>query len=237
MKLEVCHISKNFGAIKALDDVSFEVEAGKVTALLGENGAGKSTLFRLIAGFYEPDAGEIVLNGLKTEQNRTKYLKMIGYVPEISSLYGEMSVYDFLHFVAQIRGLPKAICQDKIAEVVAKMALQNVLWQKNETLSKGYKKRVELAAALLAEPELLLLDEPTEGLDPNQKQVLRQIIADYAEKHMVIISTHMLEDVEVLASHILLIHKGKLSADTDLAQFKKTAGNDLLRSFQQVTEN
>lgn len=236
MSLVVHNVCKKFGEITALRDVSFTAEAGGVVALLGENGAGKSTLLRLIAGFYEPDMGEILLNGVAPAKKRIEYLKMVGYVPEIAALYGEMTVYDFLDLATRIRNLHDQQRQERLAEVVRRMDLNDVLEQKNETLSKGYKKRVALAAALLAEPQLLLLDEPTDGLDPNQKQILRQIIRTYAEQHLVILSTHTLEDVEVMAEHILLIHKGKLSADTNLAQFKQTAGDDLLQSFRKVTE-
>lgn len=237
MSLIVRNIHKKFGNITALHDVSFTIEAGGVVALLGENGAGKSTLLRLLAGFYEADAGEIMLNGTAVQENRLDYLRMIGYVPEISALYGEMKVYDFLALAAKIRGLSGQQRHKRLIKAVQQMDLNGVLEQKNETLSKGYKKRVALAAALLAEPKLLLLDEPTEGLDPKQKQILRQIIRAYAKQHMVILSTHTLEDVEVLAEHILLIHKGKLSADMNLTQFKQTAGDDLLQSFRQATES
>lgn len=237
MSLIVRNVDKKFADITALSDVSFSVEVGGVVALLGENGAGKSTLLRLIAGFFEPDTGEILLNGTSVEKDRTAYLQMIGYVPEISALYGEMTVYDFLNLAACIRNLHGNQRKKRLVEMVQLMDLRSVLEQKNETLSKGYKKRVALAAALLAEPQLLLLDEPTEGLDPNQKQILRQIIGAYAKQHLVILSTHTLEEVEILATQILLLHKGKLLADTNLAQFKQTAGDDLLQSFRQATEN
>lgn len=237
MSLIVRNVDKKFADITALSDVSFSVEVGGVVALLGENGAGKSTLLRLIAGFFEPDTGEILLNGTSVEKDRTAYLQMIGYVPEISALYGEMTVYDFLNLAACIRNLRGNQRKKRLVEMVQLMDLRSVLEQKNETLSKGYKKRVALSAALLAEPQLLLLDEPTEGLDPNQKQILRQIIGAYAKQHLVILSTHTLEEVEILATQILLLHKGKLLADTNLAQFKQTAGDDLLQSFRQATEN
>jgi ABC-2 type transport system ATP-binding protein len=156
-------------------------------------------------------------------------------VQEISALYGDMSVYDFLCFVANLRGLAPSEIMNVVKESVELLQLNSVLNQKNETLSKGFKKRVELAAVLLAKPEILLLDEPTEGLDPNQKAVIRQIIKKYAKQHIVIISTHTLEDVEALASKVLLLHKGRLQYDGDLKTFKKNAKNDLLASFQKAT--
>ncbi len=235
--LEVKNICKSFGSKKALNNVGFTVKKGQIVALLGENGAGKSTLLRILSGFYAADCGEVILNGLNLDTNRLSVLQQIGYVQEISALYPEMKVYEFLCFVADIRQLPVEAKISQIKTVIAALELTDVLNQKNETLSKGYKKRVELAAMLISEPAVLLLDEPTEGLDPNQKHALRQIIKQYAKTHMVIISTHTLEDVEALASRVLLLHKGNLEADSELKTFKKTADNDLLKSFRKITEN
>jgi len=234
--LKVKNISKTFGEKKALDEVSFNVKKGKIAALLGENGAGKSTLLRILSCFFKADGGEVCIDDADISE-REKYLNLVGYVQEVSSLYGEMTAYDFLCFTANLRKLNKDEIQDRIREVADLLELKDVLQQKNETLSKGYKKRLELAAVLLAKPEVLLLDEPTEGLDPNQKAVLRQIIKHYAQNHTVIISTHTLEDVEALASQVLLLHKGKLLADKTLKDFKKEADNDLLASFRQATKN
>ena len=235
--LEVKNISKSFGHKKVLDNISFAVKKGQIVALLGENGAGKSTLLRILSGFFAADAGKVVLNRLNINSERLPTLQQIGYVQEISALYPEMTVYEFLSFVADVRQLPADKKMPQIKAAVNALELTDVLSQKNETLSKGYKKRVELAAMLVAEPAVLLLDEPTEGLDPNQKYALRQIIKQYAKTHTVIISTHTLEDVEALASRVLLLHKGVLQADTDLKTFKKTADNDLLKSFRKITEN
>lgn len=235
--LEVKNISKSFGAKKALDNVNFSIKKGQIAALLGENGAGKSTLLRILSGFYEADNGSVTLDKIDLKTERETFLHKIGYVQEISALYGEMKVYEYLQFAANLRRLPAEEVLPQIKKAVAQLELQDVLWQKNETLSKGYKKRVELAAMLLSEPEVLILDEPTEGLDPNQKYTLRQTIKKYAQNRTVIISTHTLEDVEALATQVLLLHKGVLEMDSDLATFKKTADNDLLKSFRKMTEN
>lgn len=233
--LTISNVSKSFAGKKALDKVSFVVKEGKVAALLGENGAGKSTLLRIISGFFEPDEGKVLIDELGLEE-REKYQNKIGYVQEVSALYGEMSVYDFLNFTANLHKLSAKEAQQRIREEVRILELDDVLLQKTETLSKGYKKRLELAAVLLSRPRVLLLDEPTEGLDPNQKDVLRRIIKQYAKKHIIIISTHTLEDVEALAAQVLLLHKGKLSADKTLTDFKKDADDNLLASFQLATK-
>ena len=234
--LKVRNVSKLFSDKKALDNVSFDVKKGKIAALLGENGAGKSTLLRILSGFFEADSGEVFIDDISIS-DREKYLNNVGYVQEISALYGEMTAYDFLDFVADLHKIAKKEKSEKIKSVIKMLELQDVLTQKNETLSKGYKKRLELAAVLLFSPKILLLDEPTEGLDPNQKDALRKIIKQYAEEHIIIISTHTLEDVEALASQVLLLHKGKLLADKTLNEFKKEADNNLLASFRQATKN
>ena len=233
--LKTENISKSFGTHVALNDVSFTVKKGHIAALLGENGAGKSTLLRILSGYFEADNGGVSLDDIDLSSNRTEYLHNIGYVQEISALYGDMTVYDFLQYVANIRNLPRPDITNRIKEAVNMLQLHDVLLQKNETLSKGYKKRVELAAVLLAQPKVLLLDEPTEGLDPNQKAIIRQIIKQYAKQHIIIISTHTLEDVEALAGTVLLLHKGKLEYNGDLKAFKKNANNNLLASFQKAT--
>ena len=234
--LKVENISKSFSGKKVLDDISFNVRKGKIAALLGENGTGKSTLLRILSCFFKPDCGNVLLGNISAEQ-RESYLNSVGYVQEVSSLYGDMTAYEFLCLTADLRKLEKNKIQERIREVSEMLEIKDVLPQKNETLSKGYKKRLELAAVLLAEPEVLLLDEPTEGLDPNQKDALRKIIKEYAASHVIIISTHTLEDVEALASRVLLLHKGKLMADKTLTEFKKQAGDNLYSSFQQATKN
>ncbi len=233
--LKVEHISKSFADKKVLSDISFKINQGQIVSLLGENGAGKSTLLRILSAFFEADSGVVTLDGTDVLKQRTAYLQHIGYVQEISALYGDMSVYDFLFFVAAVRKIPAADIPDRVKEVVALLQLNEVLRQEAETLSKGFKKRTELAAVLLAEPQVLLLDEPTEGLDPNQKTVIRKIIKQYAKKHIIVISTHTLEDVEALADRILLLHKGELLFDGSLTEFKKKSKNDLSASFRKAT--
>ncbi len=235
--LRVQKISKFFGEKQALKDVDCSVKKGQIAALLGENGAGKSTLLRILSGFIEPNTGTVDIDDVEVSKNRLEFLRQVGYVQEISALYGEMNVFEFLNFVADIRQVSATEKNTRIKEVVNLLELQDVIGQKNETLSKGFKKRVELAAVLLAKPLVLLLDEPTEGLDPNQKFSIRQTIKKYAKDHIIIISTHTLEDVEAVADRVLLLHKGELLADAKLSDFKKKAKNDLLESFRKATKD
>lgn len=233
--LIIDNICKYFGKIKAVDAVSLKFDKNEAVVLLGENGAGKSTLFKIISGFSEPDSGELLFENENIKNNRMKYLQNIGYVPEISALYGEMTTLEFLEFSADLKRMSAEQKSEKIEKMLNLLELRNVAFQSLGTLSKGYKKRAELAAAMLSEPKILLLDEPTEGLDPVQKESMRQIIKNYAKNNLVIISTHALEDVDALAQRVLLMHKGKMVADTKFAKFKKTAPESLLASFKKIT--
>lgn len=233
--LIIDNICKYFGKIKAVDAVSLKFDKNEAVVLLGENGAGKSTLFKIISGFSEPDSGELLFENENIKNCRMKYLQNIGYVPEISALYGEMTTLEFLEFSADLKRMNAEQKSEKIEKMLSLLELRNVAFQSLGTLSKGYKKRAELAAAMLSEPKILLLDEPTEGLDPVQKESMRQIIKNYAKNNLVIISTHALEDVDALAQRVLLMHKGKMVADTKFAKFKKTAPESLLASFKKIT--
>lgn len=233
--LIIDNICKYFGKIKAVDAVSLKFDKNEAVVLLGENGAGKSTLFKIVSGFSEPDSGELLFENENIKNNRMKYLQNIGYVPEISALYGEMTTLEFLEFSADLKRMSAEQKSEKIEKMLSLLELRNVAFQSLGTLSKGYKKRAELAAAMLSEPKILLLDEPTEGLDPVQKESMRQIIKNYAKNNLVIISTHALEDVDALAQRVLLMHKGKMVADTKFAKFKKTAPESLLASFKKIT--
>ena len=234
--LLVKNLNKNFGAIKALDNVSFELKKGRVTLLLGENGAGKSTLLRLLSGYLEPETGDIVLEHVSLEKQRTEYLKKIGYIPEISTMYGELKTFEFLQFIANLRQISQKETEEKIKKLIQLLELEKVICQRLDTLSKGYKKRVELATVLLSEPELVLLDEPTEGLDPLQKETIRRIIKKYAQKHIVLISTHALEDVEAMASDVMIIHGGKLEAKESFENLKNNNSKKWLEIFKKFKE-
>ena len=229
-------ICKKFGNITALNNVSFKLKTGEITALLGKNGAGKSTLLKILSSYTDTDSGNIYLDDLNASKKHVEYLNHIGYVPENTAIYAEISVFDFLQFTAESRGIFSAQINRKITETSENLGLTEVLAQKCDTLSKGYKKRVAIAAALLANPTVLLLDEPTEGLDPLQKQTLYNMLKKLAKNHIVLISTHLMEDVEAIADRILLLDEGILRSDTSLTEFKKTSKAGLTEAFKIATK-
>lgn len=227
--IEVRHISKNFGRHCVLDDVNFCLKTG-VTALIGENGAGKSTLMRIISGYLKPNCGEVKIFDKDIESQRLEALSYIGYVPEISALYGEMRVYDFLVWMAELRLVP--LLKEAVLAAAKQMNITDVLDEKIENLSKGFKKRVEIAAAISYEPKFLILDEPTDGLDPMQKIEIREFMKQYGKKNTVLVSTHVLEDIDKV-DRVLMLSSGKLIKDTDINDFKKISKNkDLSEAFR-----
>lgn len=210
-------LSKRFGPIQAVDGVSFEVRRGEIAALLGPNGAGKTTTLRLLTGFLRPDAGRVLLAGFDLLQQPIAARRVFGYLPEGAPLYGEMTVAAFLQFIARMRGQPRL----QIERVVELLELKGVLSQKIETLSKGFRRRVGLAQAILHQPEVLILDEPTDGLDPNQKLKVRDLLVRLREGAAILLSTHLLEEIPLLASRVLLMSRGRLLFDGSPAEFLK----------------
>lgn len=192
-----------------------------MVALLGPNGAGKTTLMRLMTGFYEPDCGAVELNGYDVNRKRLEALSRVAYVPESGALYPEMTVYEYLRFMAGLRRISHQDFVDNLVSLSKQLELDEVINRKCETLSKGYKRRVGIAGALLHRPKILILDEPTEGLDPNQKFSIRSFIKQYGERNIVIISTHIMEEVEAMANRVILLHRGKLIRDTTPQELKK----------------
>ena len=234
--LVVKNISKSFGTVKAVDKVNFCLSNGEVTALLGPNGAGKTTLLRLLSGYYYPDFGEVLINNHNVSSDRLQALKNFAYVPENGALYPEMSVVEYIRFMASLYRLSKQNFEDNLASLSRELGLAEVINRQCETLSKGYKRRVALAGALIHRPDILLLDEPTEGLDPNQKYMIRDFLRDYGRRHTVLISTHIMEEVEACASRVLLLNKGKLICDTTPDGLKSlTPANDIESAFRSMT--
>jgi ABC-2 type transport system ATP-binding protein len=213
MLLEVRGLCKRFGDITAVDDVGFTVDRGGVLGFLGPNGAGKTTTMRMIAGFLVPDRGTAVVCGADVGVDPVTVKRRVGYLPEGAPLYSDMTPAGFLDFAAAIHRLNGADRRHRIAEVVERMHLGPVLRQRIETLSKGYRRRVALAQAILHDPEVLILDEPTDGLDPNQKHEVRELIRDMAATKAIVISTHILEEVEALCNRAIIIARGRIVAD------------------------
>lgn len=212
--IDVKNIGKYFGPIKAVDGVSFQVARGEVLGFLGPNGAGKTTTMRLLTCFLAPTFGTAIVGGHDIIENSIAVRQKVGYLAENAPAYGEMRVIDFLKFIAAIRGFRGRVQKDKISEMIEQVSLQSVLGQSIETLSKGYKRRVGLAQALLHNPEVLILDEPTDGLDPNQKHQVRQLIKNIAADKAIVVSTHILEEVDAVCSRMIIINKGKIAVDS-----------------------
>jgi len=211
--IEIEHLCKTFGPITAVDDVSFRVEKGEVLGFLGPNGAGKSTTMKIIAGFLPPSAGAARVAGFDVRTQPLEVKKRLGYLPEGAPLWPDMTPQTFLEFIARVRGFHGDEAAARIAAVIEKTQLARVRHQPIETLSKGFKRRVGLAQALLHDPEVLILDEPTDGLDPNQKHEVRELIRGMAGDKAIIISTHILEEVEAVCSRAIIIARGRIVAD------------------------
>jgi ABC-2 type transport system ATP-binding protein len=219
--LEIRHLVKSFGPVMAVDDVSFTVPQGEVLGFLGPNGAGKSTTMKMITGFLGPTAGTAIICGNDITTRPIAAKRHIGYLPEGAPAYPDMTPGDFLDFIAHIRGFSGSEAKRRIDHVVEMIKIAEVMHQPIETLSKGYKRRVGVAQALLHDPDVLILDEPTDGLDPNQKYEMRKIIAAMRPGKAIIISTHLLEEVEAVCSRAMIIAHGRVLADgtpAELAQ-------------------
>lgn len=212
--LRVMNLTKNFGNFTAVDNISFSAARGEVVGFLGPNGAGKSTCMKMITGFLTPTAGTAYIGGYDILEQPLAAKKMFGYLPEGAPSYPDMTVKQFINFIADVRGISKADREFKINEVVNKVNLQSVLHQRIETLSKGFKRRVGLAQALIHDPSVLILDEPTDGLDPNQKREVRKLIADMAKDKVIILSTHILEEVEAVCDRVIVVAAGRIILDS-----------------------
>ncbi|WP_416900278.1 MAG: ABC transporter ATP-binding protein [Minwuia sp.] len=211
--LEVSGLVRRFGAFTAVDGIGFEVKRGEVLGFLGPNGAGKSTTMKMITGFLGPTEGAVRIAGIDAIADPIAAKKKIGYLPEGAPAYPDMTPAGYLDFIAEVRGLSGADRRRRIAEVVERIELQRVMHQPIETLSKGFKRRVGLAQALLHDPEVLILDEPTDGLDPNQKHQVRNLIRELSPEKAIIISTHILEEVAAVCSRAMIIAHGRVVAD------------------------
>jgi ABC-2 type transport system ATP-binding protein len=221
--IQTKNLTKNYDGLLAVDDLSFSVQPGEVLGFLGPNGAGKSTSMRMIAGFIAPTSGTASICGHDISAEPLAAKAALGYLPEGAPCYGEMTVRDFLAFIADLRRLEGAHRKTRLDYVTAKLELEPVLQQTIETLSKGFKRRVGLAQAIVHDPKVLILDEPTDGLDPLQKQQVRTLISEIAREKTIVISTHILEEVDAVCTRAIIIARGKLVADDTPAGLRSRA--------------
>ncbi len=219
--IETDHLTRCYGHLTAVDALSIRVEPGQVLGLLGPNGAGKSTAMRMIAGFLIPTSGTARVCGHDVSREPLKAKRALGYLPEGAPSYGEMTVREFLQFIVRVRGLKTEAAYRRFDEVVQRLQLEDVLGVVIDTLSKGLRRRVGLAQAILHDPPVLMLDEPTDGLDPNQKHTVRQLIDSMARERTILISTHLLEEVHALCNRVVIIARGKLLADATPAELEQ----------------
>jgi len=234
--IKVENLSRSFGPKRAVDGVSFEVNKGEVLGFLGPNGAGKSTTMRMITGFIPPSAGRVSVCGLAVQDNPIEVKRRIGYLPEAAPSYTEMSVMSFLKFSAEMRGLEGESRRGAIRRVVELCHLESVLGQTIDTLSKGFRHRTCLAQALIHDPEVLILDEPTDGLDPNQKHEVRSLIRRMGENKAIIFSTHILEEVEAACTRAIIIDRGRIVANgTPKELMARSATGKLEDFFRSIT--
>ena len=235
--IEVKGLVKTYGAKRAVDGVSFAVRRGDILGFLGPNGAGKSTTMKMITGFLRPDAGTATVGGIDVTADPVAVKRQLGYLPESAPAYPEMTVGEFLGFIAEIRGFrAKAARAAQVDRALALTHLEPVRKQTIETLSKGYKQRVGFAQALLHDPPVLVLDEPTDGLDPNQKIEVRALIKSMAAEKAVVLSTHILEEVEAICTRVIIITQGKVVVDETPARFRaRQPGARLDEIFRVLT--
>ena len=233
--IKVDHLSKRFGSIVAVDDISFELGRGEVLGFLGPNGAGKSTTMKMLTCFLRPDGGTAVLDGCDILQDPVGVRRRVGYVPENAPLYDEMTAGGFLEFVCEVRDMRGAQAKAAIDRVVELCNIGSVFHQVIETLSKGFKRRLGLAQAFLHDPDILILDEPTDGLDPNQKHDVRELIRTMSKDKCIVISTHILEEVEAVCTRAMIIARGKVLADGKPDELKKRGDGKLDVYFRKIT--
>lgn len=224
--LEVRGLAKRFGSIRAVDYVSFSINTGEVVGLLGPNGAGKTTIMRLINGYFAPDSGEVIVDGISVLERPQDAQHHIGYMPESNPLYKEMLVADFLNLSADLKQIPKAERRAALDFAISSVDIGDVYYRPIGQLSKGFKQRVGIASAVMHKPKILILDEPTEGLDPIQRNEIRALIKDLAREHTIIMSTHVMQEAQAVSDRLLIINKGKVVADGSTQELSRRTGRE-----------
>lgn len=228
--IKVENISKSFGFVKAVDDISFKVDQGEILGFLGPNGAGKTTTMRMLTGFLAPDKGLIEIENISVKEDPAKAQAFIGYLPENNPLYHEMQVCELLELAAQLQNVPKSKRKEAFDFVVSSVGLESVYYRPIGELSKGFKQRVGIATALIHQPKIIVMDEPTEGLDPNQRKEIRALIKKLATDHTIILSTHVMQEASAVCNRMLIINKGKIVADGTAEELSRASKNE--KTFQ-----
>ncbi len=221
LTLKVRGVTKRFGSRAAVDNLSFDVRRGEVVGFLGPNGAGKTTTMRMLTSFYTPDEGTLLVNGVDTQESDLETRRSIGYLPENNPLYADLLVKEYLSFVADLRRMPMSERQENTDRTVEETGLEEVFYRPINQLSKGYRQRVGLAQAILHRPSILIMDEPTEGLDPNQRITIRELIRSLGQERTVMLSTHVMQEVEASCERVLMIARGRLVADSLVSDLLK----------------
>ena len=231
MTIKVTNLSKIYGSQKALDSISFEAHKGEILGFLGPNGAGKSTTMKILTGYIPANSGQAFINGIEINENSIAIRKEVGYLPELNPLYTDMYVKEFLLFIANSYGITEGANQ-AAEEMISKTGLSMERKKKISQLSKGYKQRVGLAAAMIHNPSVLILDEPTSGLDPNQVSEIRNLIKEIGKNKTVILSSHIMQEVEVMCDRVIIINRGKIVADDKIEKLQQSFSKEYLISVQ-----
>lgn len=236
--IEVKNITKKYGSITAVDNISFKIEEGEIVGLLGPNGAGKSTTMNMITGYIEPTEGEILINGYDISKKPKKAKSQIGYMPEGVPLYSDLTVKEFITYMAELKRVDRKTKKEKVQKIIEQTGLKDVENRLTRNLSRGYKQRVSMAGALVGEPQILILDEPTVGLDPKQITEIRALIKELGKTHTVILSSHILSEISQICNKVIIINKGKIIAiDTPENLERKVSNNNSLYITVEDTEN
>jgi len=235
--IEVNHLTKRFDVITAVDDISFYIPAGEIVGFLGPNGAGKTTTLRMLVGYLQPSFGTIRISEQDINTDPIGLARQIGYLPEQNPLYDDMTVYDYLQFIAELRHMDEQTFTERLEFVLDKCGLRDVIGQPIQTLSKGYKQRTGLAQAILHDPQVLILDEPTSGLDPNQILEIRELIKELGKAKTVILSSHIMQEVQAVCDRIIIINKGKIIADEPKEELGKNLSGSVSLTIELEAEN
>ena len=237
--IKVQDLSKNYGDVQAVKSINFEIDDGEIVGFLGENGAGKTTTLKMLTGYLVPTAGNVEINDLNINDSALEIQKQIGYLPELNPLYPEMSVYEYLEFIARVRNITGKKFREALTRVVDRCGLQGVVHKQVSSCSKGYKQRIGLAGSMIHDPKILILDEPVTGLDPNQIVEIRELIKSWGKEKLVLMSSHILQEIQATVDRIMIIHQGEIVANgTNEELMSSFKGNTILNlEVRNANEN